>query len=253
MNRERIKPWNAYTPSSSYGWWHPIVHQTQTGNVLDLSGQGAHGAQGADVVDGTMWGTPGWAICAESLNSQGFQVPAAKFTWDMANGDSFLLSFRAKDATAVSDGFVGNFQTGGLPGFRLLLDINGQIRPNIADGVNSAVPLAAGPDLSDGSEHVVSVAVDGAAKEMYMWGNGVALSLSGATNFDVSAVTGSTEAARVFGFGNDSITTDTVGISFSDIHMLVFPASGLPSNVSALVKLLRDRPYLPLTLDELGS
>jgi len=233
------------TISTKYKWWLPGVQLAGSGAVVDQSGNAANAALGADAVDGTVWGNAGYFTTIESGNEQSVIIPEAKFDWNMANGESLLISFRVLDPDLASglDGIVGNWNVGGKSGVRFMFNSTGSgIACALSDEVNTTVTAYSGP-LADAAEHHVCALIDGSLKTIDVWVDNV-LRVDG---HDASSVTGATNVdSNDFYIGSDSNAADTVGGKFRDFHCLTW-IGGIPTNITEIVSLLNSRIYWPLS------
>lgn len=236
------------TTASAYQFWLPCQQASPDITVNDQSGNSADAVLGADLTSAEVWTNAGWATTKKSASNETFSVPVADISWDMAQGESFILSFwtDALDKTSV-DGIFGTCDANGETGFRALIHTTGSLR-GVGVGDDTAIIAYAagylGADLSAGVHHTV-ITVDGSAKTLSVWQDGVNL-LDG---FDVSAASGTTQPTQNLFFGSDSATNDSIGGQWRDIHFLVW-AGGLPTNIGEIVNLLNTRPFYPLSQDE---
>lgn len=242
----QTKEWDNITPSTAYKFFYPGAQGT--GDLTDQSGQGNNAAAEANLTDGNMWANAGYFSSVAGQFS-GIAIPAAVLDWDMALGQSIILSFSMNIAVAVDDGLAGEHPSAGA-GIRYIGTIAGTtLTPYISDG-SAEESLGSFGAVLDGANHNVLIAIDGGTKMGYTFTDGEAVGI----DVNVSAVTGSTVSANDFVFGSDfnGAAAKTYAGQFGGGHGLVFQG-GLPGNLTELAKKIHSSPLYPLSVSDVGE
>lgn len=236
--------YDSFGPSKNYRAFIPAQQFLGSGNAKDKSGNGADAALSASLTDATAWAANGYLTTAAGTNA-GTSIPKAKTEFDLAT-QSFILSARINIATpgasvqiiTVGDGVSSQ-------GFYLSgRATTGKIRPVITSSAGVVNGLAdSTATFCDGTDHVVTLAVDGLTKSIYLFRDG-ALS-----DTYTNVFSGGTPARSTDFFIGQAANGTAIAAKFSGLHFLVFNG-GLPLNTALIAQILASAPHSPLSASQ---
>lgn len=227
-------------PSPQYRFMHQ-TRQT-TGNASDQSGNGAHAAVAIALTTANAWANKGYASTNAGAG-MGFFIQSNKAAFNVATDSVIFAITLNKAALGSTTVLMGNGAPAGGQGFYLSEQSDGTIRPGLTTSTASGSPTF--PSLTvvcDSTDHNILFAIDGKTKACYLFVDGVLEATSQQTfsgntagivnNFNI----GAQGLAAASGIGT------TVAFKWRNSHMLVFPNSGLPVNLSGIAEKISSYP-----------
>src|SRR5574343_244142 len=230
------------TLSSKYRFFIPGTQHAGTGNAKDRSPNAADAVLGAGLADATAWGNKGYFTTAAAVN--GFaSIPLAKSSFDLGSQSVIFSMLLNKAAPAARGGIYGNADGISAQGFYLSCRITtGKVRPvlNTSGGVVSGLADSTAV-FANGTDHVITVAIDGITKQVFLWMDGT---LSDTYN---NAFTGGTTPTQSAAVGMNVGTAGGTGFAqkCKGLHLLVMDG-GLPLNISHVAQRIDAGSLLPI-------
>lgn len=231
-----------FQPSSRYLTFIPGQQFVTSGSAKDKSGQGADAAINGAYTDAAAWANTGYITTGAGANLS-LAIANAKAQFNLASESVIFSAVVNKAAPAATEVIFGNADTGTVRGFYLTARSNGTVR--IALTTDTGAQLIATDSaaiLFDGTDHVLTVAIDGPSKAVYFYRDGALL------NTFTSAFTGGTPssgsgAGFVIGASQPGVS---IALKTNGLHLLKF-AGGLPVNLGLLAQKLAGAPRVHLT------
>lgn len=234
-----------FQASSRYKFFIPGQQFIGAGNAKDRSGNSADATLMSSLSDAEAWANPGYLTTKTGTNG-GAYVALNKFAFDLAT-QSVIFSARVKRAEiGTGENWFGCGDASTFQGFYLSYrGTGGKLRPvlNTSGGVVSGLADSTAKFAETvATDHVVTLAIDGITKSVYLWCDGCL------SNTYAAAFTGGTNVTLPFAFGaqfqNPGVTTYPMQIS--GVHMLVMNG-GLPLNMALIAQKLAANPHQYLT------
>ena len=237
-----------FQASSRYKFFIPGQQFIGSGSAKDRSGNSADAALMANRSDAEAWANPGY-ITTGAGTDEGLAIPAAKVQFDLATQSVIFSARIAKAAPVGAESLFGCADTSTFQGFYLsmraasgsvskvrpVLNTSGGVVSGLADSTATFGEAAETP-------HVLTLAIDGLTKAVYLWCDGCL------SNTYSAAFTGGTTVTAAFGFGNafGNAGVTTFATKVSGAHLLVM-TGGLPINMALIAQRLAANPHMYLT------
>lgn len=242
------------TPADQYRFFIKAAQPVGSGNAADLSGKGANATIDAGTTDAAVWANAGFMTSTGAVPGAGKGLTVAAvaskspLNWDLSRGQSLLLAmqvnFPALPTGSASRQFSGDLTSIGgvsvLVGEASLAGGAGRLAVRVRDSSgnnNTYMPTIAAPLLVAGQTHNVVVWIDGTAKTMTVYVDGVASGFQSAQS--LASLVGATVANAGFNFGyygDGAAASGTTNAKFANVHALVFDT--VPLNIDQLITLL---------------
>lgn len=255
------------TPSSKYyKFFLPGKQFVGSGMAADHSSAGNPAMPVLGFTDGASgpWANKGYittnnnaAPTSASVQNAHMVVPTAQMQFDLV-GDSMILSMLVnKPATTIGAGndyIFGNYDNTPGKGLRIYApgSAPGAIGILLHYGAGSTFVATTTAQVTpfDGTDHVVTFAIDGVARQIFIFVDGALMAASKANAYPAN---GSTLSAQDFAIGaaNGAVNGFSNYVKTNGVHMLVFPGSGLPLNVGSIARRLAANSQSVITDSEI--
>lgn len=211
----------------------------------------------------------GFSVAANQSSAYVLTAPHAVGRFDLAGGESMILSVRIKqNYSGSTENFLMGNRPSGAAGWSLVAvpdngsttkrTIRFRLSNNVVQTFTTDYPTVTFETL-DGNEHHLVIFVDGITKLLYGYVDGNIVNAVGSGTITMNAaniaavltnVASSTVNATApnFQIGIQPGTTNaSVAYLMRDLHLLVVPSGGLPANKMRIVRKLLRQPFTPLT------
>ena len=252
-NRNPPISFKQITPSPRYfGMWpgmqDPTDGRTQ---ILDISGKGRHLSVGPQGTYAAVTATSRYASIVGSVNASDKSLATTDIlVWDMFAGQSLILSMTVNAAAPGGTAFLFGARgaSGDTKGISLGIDLNGKPVAYVRDTGTTFGSNLPTDVVCDSTDHIVTMVVNGTAKTMQIFKDGVPVSTL-TTPQAISATAGTTQCddkAR-FGAAGDFVASSTPtwvnGSTLKVRHMHLLVTDTFPANYLALVAELVRNPH----------
>lgn len=242
-------------PSPCYvGMWRGMQDATDgRTSILDRSGKGRNLVLGGDTTYAQFCSNAGYLTLtgAPSGANKAVATPDV-FVWDLFAGQSLIVAATIKAAAPGATAHIFNARggTGDVKGFALVVDNLGRPVVFVRDTATTFSTTAAADVLTDSTDHQVICAVDGTAKKVYIWKDGVAVSNSGQTITSTAGTTQGDGTAQWGAIGDfagfaGGTWVNGANLLIKDMHALVM--NYWPSNIATIVAELAKNPHRDLS------
>ena len=234
------------TPSTKYKFWLPGVQAVASGDVVDRSGNiNDFTLGGGTIADSDVWANPGYFSSIAGVDN-GVISGLGIAPFDLVAGDSIILAFWINAALPASSAVhIGEAANSANNGILITPRTDGKMSISIADGLANTLVGIGNSIFIDSSDHHFVFALDGATKTAYLWNDAVIVAWQSPS--DLTTITGDTKnTTKQWNFGSNKLTGTSIAMQFRDAHHLVFPAQGLPTNMTDIVNKLKSSPFYPL-------
>lgn len=258
MSNSKLSPLNIKKHPVSprcYGFW-PGMQDATDGNttILDKSGNGRNLTIGANGTYAAVTATSKYSSIVGSANSQDKALTNAEvIQYDIAAGQSIILAFTINTDVPGAQCTICGFRgaTGDIKGVAVKVDAAGKPIVSVRDtGItfNTTVPTDV---ITDSTDRVIVVAIDGTGKKIWGWNNGTLWSnmASGISGFG----SGSTQPDGPLVFGGDGefsaagVPTWVTGHTLKIRNMAIYKMTSWPTNIAGIVSELTRNPHRPLS------
>ncbi len=224
------------TPSAAYLFMLPGKQFATSGAPKDVSNNLNDAAFGVNLSDASCWANAGY-ITTTAGTQTGITIPPAKTQFDLGS-QSVLFSARINIASpAGNQAMFGPADASASQGFYISVRAGGKIRPVINTSGGAVTGLAdSAATFADGTDHVMTVAIDAVTKQVFVFYDGC-LSNVYAANFS-----GTSAAVALFAIGASSGGGTAYNGKYSGLHLLRFNG-GLPLNLAKLAVRLAALPH----------
>jgi hypothetical protein len=231
----------------TYKFFLPGRQFAGSGNIKDLSGNGADGVIQSGITDAQLWAARGY-YSGVAANGGKCIVAADKSGFDLSRQSVIFSTVMNMANPAAGQAIFGNGAVGFF-GFYLSLRPGGTMRPVIitADGNYNGLADSTAV-FGDGTDHVVGLALDSETGEVKLYCDGALSNAYPANSFGRSQASQSTAAFGLLGQAGGG-TTGYVGKAYGT-HLLV-KDGGLPTNLSLAMAQLAGAPAVHLNAADL--
>lgn len=246
------------TPSPRYfGFW-PGMQDSADGRtqILDTSGKGRHLSVGANGGYAAVTGTNSAfaTIVGAAAGQDRSLATAAVFAWDLFAGQSLVLQATVNAAVPGATAHIFNARgsNADVKGIALTVDAAGKPVVFIRDTSATFATNLPTNVLTDGNDHIVTVAVNGTAKTIQIFIDGVAISTHAAPQA-ITATAGSTQGddpARWGGAGDFVASANPTWVNGANLkirHMHAIVMDAWPANIADIRAELLRNPHRPLS------
>ena len=223
-------------PSSAYLFMIPGKQFVTSGAPKDISNNANDAAFGVNLTDANCWANAGY-ITTTAGTQTGITVPPAKTQFDLGS-QSIIFSARINIASpAANQAMFGPADASAAQGFYISVRAGGKVRPIINTSGGAVTALAdSAATFADGTDHVMTVAIDAVTKQVFLFFDGFLSNLY-AANFS-----GTSASVALFAIGATSGGGTGYAGKYSGLHLLRF-TGGLPTNLSKLAVRLAAMPH----------